>query len=647
MRGLFGNTEVSVVTDVEELKFDAEVGKVLSLVVHSLYTSKDIFLRELVSNASDACDKIRYESISDQTLLGEGEELKIVISVDKDRKELSISDNGIGMNRQELVRNLGTIASSGTQRFLEALGDDASKKCDLIGKFGVGFYSAFMVASEVVVDTRRADEKIGYRWRSSGDGGFSITKLDEDVPRGTKITLAMKEDECGFLDKFRIEHIITTYSDYVGYPIYFVDDEGKEEKLNSGVAIWTKSKSDVSNEEHLEFFRAVSHVGSEPWMVIHNKNEGAVEYINLLYIPSVKPFDLFHPDRRCSVKLYVNKVFITEDNVQIIPQYLRFIRGIIDSSDLPLNISRETLQNNRIIEKIKSSVTNRVISSLRDKAENDYESYKKFWENFGPVLKEGLCESLDTEARENLLSVCRFHSSSSGKELVSLADYISRMKSGQESIFYLLANDLDSAIRSPQIEKMVSSGIEVLLLVDPVDDFWTSVVSEYKGVSFKSVVRVGDKDLEKCIDEDSDAKSEKDADKEGDKSKKKESIDAFVEYLKKVLSDVVSDVRVSKKLTTSLVCLAVPDNSMDIRMERFLREQRQINYKSSRILEINADHAVFEGLLKLYAEDSENESLKEVARLLFDQACIVEGEEISNTADFAVRMNNLLVRLFG
>lgn len=634
-------------TDVEELKFDAEVGKVLSLVVHSLYTSKDIFLRELVSNASDACDKIRYESISDQTLLGEGEELRIVISVNKDRKELSISDNGIGMNRQELVRNLGTIASSGTQRFLEALGDDASKKCDLIGKFGVGFYSAFMVASEVVVDTRRADEKIGYRWRSSGDGGFSITKLDEDVPRGTKITLAMKEDECGFLDKFRIEHIITTYSDYVGYPIYFIDDEGKEEKLNSGVAIWTKNKSDVSNEEHLEFFRAVSHVGSEPWMVIHNKNEGAVEYINLLYIPSVKPFDLFHPDRRCSVKLYVNKVFITEDNVQIIPQYLRFIRGIIDSSDLPLNISRETLQNNRVIEKIKSSVTNRVISSLRDKAENDYESYKKFWENFGPVLKEGLCESLDTEARENLLSVCRFHSSGSGKELVSLADYISRMKSGQESIFYLLANDLDSAIRSPQIEKMVSSGIEVLLLVDPVDDFWTSVVSEYKGVSFKSVVRVGDKDLEKCIDEGSDAKSEEDSDKDGDKSKKKENIDAFVEYLKKVLSDVVSDVRVSKKLTTSLVCLAVPDNSMDIRMERFLREQRQINYKSSRILEINADHAVFEGLLKLYTEDSENESLKEVARLLFDQACIVEGEEIANAADFAVRMNNLLVQLFG
>ena len=634
-------------TDVEELKFDAEVGKVLSLVVHSLYTSKDIFLRELVSNASDACDKIRYESISDQTLLGEGEELKIVISVDKDRKELTISDNGIGMNRQELVRNLGTIASSGTQRFLEALGDDASKKCDLIGKFGVGFYSAFMVASEVVVDTRRADEEVGYRWRSSGDGGFSITKLDGDVPRGTKITLAMKEDECGFLDKFRIEHIITTYSDYVGYPIYFVDDEGKEEKLNSGVAIWTKNKSDVSSEEHLEFFRAVSHVGSEPWMVIHNKNEGAVEYINLLYIPSVKPFDLFHPDRRCSVKLYVNKVFITEDNVQIIPQYLRFIRGIIDSSDLPLNISRETLQNNRIIEKIKSSVTSRVISSLRDKAENDYESYKKFWENFGPVLKEGLCESLDTEARENLLSVCRFHSSGSGKELVSLADYISRMKSGQESIFYLLGNDLDSAIRSPQIEKMVSSGIEVLLLVDPVDDFWTSVVSEYKGVSFKSVVRVGDKDLEKCIDESSDAKSEEDSDKDGDKNKKKESIDAFVAHLKKVLSDVVSDVRVSKKLTTSLVCLAVPDNSMDIRMERFLREQKQINYKSSRILEINADHAVFEGLLRLYTEDSENESLKEVARLLFDQACIVEGEEISNAADFAVRMNNLLVQLFG
>ena len=631
---------------VEEMEFGAEVGKVLSLVVHSLYTNKDIFLRELVSNASDACDKIRHEFLSDHSLLEEGEELRIVISADKDKKELVVADNGIGMNRQELIENLGTIARSGTQRFLEALGDSKAKGYDLIGKFGVGFYSVFMVASEVVVDTRRAGENVGYRWKSNGDSGFAIEELDDALPRGTKITMTLKEDEVDFLDKFRLEHVITTYSDHIGYPVYFLDDKGNEEKLNSGVAIWTKPKAEVTAEEHKEFFRSVAHIGSDPWMVIHNKNEGAIEYTNLLYIPSIKPFDLFHPDRRCSVKLYVNRVFITEDNVQIIPQYLRFIRGVIDSSDLPLNISRETLQNNRVIEKIKASVTKKVLSSLRERSESDPESYSKFWENFGPVLKEGLCESLDTESREGLLSVCRFHSSSSKQELTSLADYISRMKPGQENIFYLTGNDLESTMRSPQIERLVSSGVEVLLLVDPVDDFWTSVVSEYKGVSLKSVIRVDEKDLEKCLGETEDGEG-KDKDSATGAELDKERVDAFVEYLKKVLSDVVSDVRVSKKLTTSLVCLAVPDSSMDIRMERFLREQKQLNYKGSRILEINAEHDVFKNLLKEYGAQGESDFLANVAHLLFDEACIIEGEEIRSTVDFAGRINQVLGKLLG
>ena len=632
---------------VEEMEFGAEVGKVLSLVVHSLYTNKDIFLRELVSNASDACDKIRHEFLSNHNLLEEGEELRIVISADKDKKELTVTDNGIGMNRQELIENLGTIARSGTQRFLEALGDSKAKGYDLIGKFGVGFYSVFMVASEVVVDTRRAGEEVGYRWKSAGDGGFTIEQLDDAPPRGTKITMTLKEEELGFLDKFRLEHVITTYSDHVGYPVYFLDDKDNEEKLNSGVAIWTKPKAEVTSEEHKEFFRSVAHIGSDPWMIIHNKNEGAIEYTNLLYIPSVKPFDLFHPDRRCSVKLYVNRVFITEDNVQIIPQYMRFIRGVIDSSDLPLNISRETLQNNRVIEKIKASVTKKVLTALRERSESDPEGYGKFWENFGPVLKEGLCESLDTESREGLLSVCRFHSSSSKKELTSLADYISRMKPGQESIFYLTGNDLESTMRSPQIEKLVSSGVEVLLLVDPVDDFWTSVVSEYKGVPFKSVIRVDEKDLEKCLGETEDGDSKKDQNASADAEPDKEKVDAFVEYLKKVLSDVVSDVRVSKKLTTSLVCLAVPDNSMDIRMERFLREQKQLNYKGARILEINAEHDVFRSLLKEYSERGESEFISNIVHLLFDEACVIEGEEIRSTVDFAGRINQVLGKLLG
>ncbi|MDB1135608.1 molecular chaperone HtpG [Candidatus Anaplasma sp. TIGMIC] len=632
-------------SDIEELKFDAEVGKVLSLVVHSLYTNKDIFLRELVSNASDACDKIRHEFLSNHDLLEEGEELKIVISVDKDKKQLSVFDNGVGMNRKELIENLGTIASSGTQRFLEALGDGKTKGYDLIGKFGVGFYSVFMVADEVIVDTCRAGENTGYRWRSSGDNGFTIEKLGEGAARGTRVTLTLKEEEAGFLDKFRIEHVITTYSDHVGYSVYFLDEKGEEDKLNSGVAIWTKPKAEVTEDEHREFFRSVAHIGGDPWMVIHNKNEGSIEYTNLLYIPSIKPFDLFHPDRRCSVKLYVNRVFITEDNVQIVPQYLRFIRGVIDSSDLPLNISRETLQNNRIVEKIKSSVTKKILSSLKERAEGDQEGYSKFWANFGPVLKEGLCESMDTESREGLLAVCRFHSSSSGKGLTSIGEYISRMKAGQESIFYLTGNDLESTMSSPQIEKLVSSGVEVLLFVDPVDDFWTSVISEYKGVPLRSVTRVGEKDLEKCLSS-SDGDGEEKAESKSKYETQKEQIDAFISYLKKVLGEAVSDVKVSSKLTTSLVCLAVPDNSMDIRMERFLREQKQLNYKGTRILEVNVDHDVFTNLMREYQERGESKFLEDVVHLMFDQACIMEGEEVRSTVDFAGRMNQILGRAF-
>ncbi|AGZ78706.1 heat shock protein Hsp90 [Anaplasma marginale str. Dawn] len=634
--------------DVEELKFSAEVGKVLSLVVHSLYTNKDIFLREVISNASDACDKLRYLFCSDQSLMEAGEELRIVISVDRDRRELTVRDNGIGMSRKELIDNLGTIASSGTQRFLEEFKGGKAQGCDLIGKFGVGFYSVFMVATDVVVESCKAGEKVGHRWQSSGDGVFSVSTIEGDVSRGTKVILTLREDEFDFLDKFRIEHIVTTYSDHVGYPIYLITSDGTEEKLNSGVAIWTKPKDEISESEHMEFFRSISHIGSNPWMVIHNKNEGTIEYINLLYVPSVKPFDLFHPDRRCSVKLYVNRVFITEDNVQVIPQYMRFLRGVIDSSDLPLNISRETLQNNMVIEKIKASVTRRVLTSLREKADSDPVSYKTFWENFGPVLKEGLCEAMDTESRESILSVCRFYSSNSKEgELISLGDYISRMKPGQEHIFYLSGNDLESAMRSPQIEGMVSNGIEVVLLVDPVDDFWTSVVLEYKGVPFKSVTRVDESDLEKFTEgDDQQSTKKKKEKKDTDDAQQKENVEAFIDYMKKVLGDSVSDIKVSRKLTTSLVCLAVPEHALDIRMERFLREQKQLSYKGSRILELNIKHPVLSGLLREYKDNGESELLENMVHVLFDQACIIEGEEVNSAVDFANRMNQVLARLF-
>ncbi|RZB12967.1 molecular chaperone HtpG [Ehrlichia minasensis] len=633
------------VVNSEKLKFDAEVGKVLKLVIHSLYTNKDIFLRELISNASDACDKLRYESLSNQDLIDGDTNFKIVISVDQDKNRLYISDNGIGMNRQDLIDNLGTIAHSGTQRFLDAINSETSSQgvVELIGKFGVGFYSAFMVASEVIVESRKAGESIGYQWRSSGDGEFIISQLEDDqCPRGTKITLILKPEESEFVDKFRIEHIITTYSYHINYPVYFLNDAGEEEKLNSDAAIWTKSKDEISAQEHQNFFRSVAHVGGEPWMILHNKNEGVIEYTNLLYIPSIKPFDLFHPDRKCSVKLYVNKVFITEDNVQIIPQYLRFLKGIIDSSDLPLNISRETLQNNKIIEKIKQSIVKRVLSELKKKAENDINDYKKFWENFGSVLKEGLCESMNTEFREELMSACRFYSTYSNDSLISLEDYIERMKEGQDNIYYLTGNDLDSIRKSPQLEGFVSRGIEVILLVDPVDDFWTNVVIDYQKVSLKSVIKA-DEDLEKLahLEKDEEVKESED-----ENSDAKEKVDAFVKYAIQVLDKLVSGVRVSKKLTNSPVCLAVADGSMDIRMERFLREQKQLNYKSTKILEINPKHPIVSKMIDEYTNVGENVILDNMLHLLLGQACILEGEELQDVSNFAERMNNVLVKVY-
>ncbi|QKX03027.1 molecular chaperone HtpG [Wolbachia endosymbiont of Litomosoides sigmodontis] len=620
----------------ENLKFDAEVGKVLNIVIHSLYTNKDIFLRELVSNASDACDKLRYESQLNPNLLDSSSKLKITISSNKDENELYIIDNGIGMNRQDLIDNLGTIASSGTQKFLDAIKNskDSSQTLELIGKFGVGFYSSFMVASEVIVESRKAGEEESWVWRSTGNGEYSISKLDHQISCGTKITLVIRPEENEFLDKFRIENIVTTYSDHINFPVEFIDEEGKCEKLNNKPAIWTKPKNDITQEEHNNFFRGVAHVGGEPWMILHNKNEGAIEYINLLYVPSIKPFDLFHPDRRCSVKLYVNKVFITEDNVQIIPQYLRFLKGVVDSPDLPLNISRETLQNNRVVEQIRKSLTKRVISELSKKAKENLEEYTKFWINFGAVLKEGLCEAMPTDEREALLSICRFYSTDDEK-LVSIDDYISRMKPEQEYVYYLTGNSLDSVKNSPQLEGFITKGLEVLLFVDPVDDFWTSVIYEYKGQKFKSVTR-SDVDLEKF------SSGKKDEENKSDEERAEENTDSIVQYFTKVLGNTVKSVKISKKLTDSPVCLAVDEGAMDLRMERLLREQKQLNYRTPKVFEINTKHPVIKSIIKSYTESGENQTLEDMVHLLFYQACIMEGEEMDDASLFAKKLNNLL-----
>lgn len=624
--------------EIENLKFDAEVGKVLNIVIHSLYTNKDIFLRELISNASDACDKLQYESQLNSNLLDRNDPLKITISVDKDKNQLCITDNGIGMNRQDLIDNLGTIASSGTQKFLDAIKNnkDSNQTVELIGKFGVGFYSSFMVAFEVMVESRKAGEEESWVWQSKGDGEYSISKLNDQIPRGTRITLAMRPEESEFLDKFRIEYIVTTYSDHISFPIEFINEKGEIEKLNSKAAIWTKAKNEVTQEEHNEFFRSVARVGGEPWMILHNKNEGAVEYINLLYIPSIKPFDLFHPERRCSVKLYVNKVFITEDNVQIIPQYLRFLKGVVDSPDLPLNISRETLQNNRVVGQIKKSLTKRVILELNKKANDDLAGYTEFWTNFGAVLKEGLCEAMPTDEREALLSACRFHSTGNDK-LVSVEDYISRMKPEQEYIYYLTGNSLDSVKNSPHLEGFINKGLEVLLFVDPVDDFWTSVVQEYKDHKFKSVTRA-DVDLEKFSSQD----DKQDEENKSNEEEPQENLDSIVQYFTKVLGELVKSVKISKKLTDSPVCLAVDEGAMDLRMERFLREQKQLNYRTPKVLEINTKHPIIKSIMKSHTESNEAEDM---VYLLFYQACIAEGEEIEDISDFSKKLNNLLAKV--
>ncbi|WFW29580.1 MAG: molecular chaperone HtpG [Wolbachia endosymbiont of Menacanthus eurysternus] len=622
--------------EIENLKFDAEVGKVLNIVIHSLYTNKDIFLRELISNASDACDKLRYESQLDSSFLNSNDELKITISINKNKNELYITDNGIGMNKNDLITNLGTIANSGTQKFLERIKNnkDSSQTIELIGKFGVGFYSSFMVASEVIVESKKAREEESWEWRSKGDGEYSVRKLSNQVPRGTKITLIMRPEEIEFLDKFRIENIVTTYSDHINFPVEFIDENKKSEKLNSKAAIWTKPKKNITQEEYSNFFKSVSHIGGEPWMILHNKNEGAIEYINLLYIPSIKPFDLFHPDRRCSVKLHVNKVFITEDNIQIIPQYLRFLRGIVDSPDLPLNISREMLQNNRVIEQIRKSLTKRVISELGKKAKENLEEYTKFWTNFGAVLKEGLCEAMPIDERETLLSVCRFYSTNDTK-LVSIDDYINKMKPKQEYIYYLTGNNLDSVKNSPQLEGFINKGLEVLLFIDPVDDFWTSVIHDYKNKKFKSVTRA-DVDLEGFNSEKENKKSEL------IEEKNEEDVNSILEYFTKILGNSVKSVKISKKLTDSPVCLVVDEGAMDLRMERFLREQKQLNYRTPKVLEINTKHLIIKKIMESYNKNKENPILENMVHLLFYQACIVEGEEMDNANLFAKRLNSLL-----
>ncbi|MBN8827766.1 MAG: molecular chaperone HtpG [Sphingobacteriia bacterium] len=610
-------------------QFNAEVGKILQLMIHSLYTNKDIFLRELISNSSDAIDKLRYLSITNPDLSKDDHNYKITIETNEQDGTITITDNGIGMSKDELINNLGTIAKSGTQAFLEQITGDAKKDTQLIGQFGVGFYSSFMVAESVTVKSRRAGSDEAWEWKSLGDGEFTI-KEDNYDKRGTKIILKLRENSKEYLDRHRVSYVVKTYSDHISAPITFIDSEGKEENLNSSSALWTKSKSEISDEEYKNFYKAVSHQFDDPWMVLHNRNEGLVEFTNLLFIPSRKPFDLFHPDRMARVKLYIKKVFITEQ-VELIPAYLRFLRGVVDSQDLPLNISRETLQHNAVLEKIKRAIIKRVLSELKKKAENNLEEYKAFWENFGAVLKEGLCEG--GEFRDDILEVCRFNSTHDNEQTVSLADYISRMKEGQNTIYYLTGDSLESLRKSPQLEGFVSRGIEVLLFNDHVDEFWVNVVQEYKEKEIKSITR-SEIDLENNNLSEEAKKDEEDT---------KERFTKLTNHIKSLLGDSIKEVKLSKKLTESPTCLSVPEGAMDIRMERFLLEQKQLNSGSAKIFEINPKHDIINYLANKESFGPEDDML---IKILFDQACIVEGEPVNDASEFANFVTNVLKKAY-
>lgn len=617
----------------KKYEFDVEVSKVLNLMINSLYTNKDVALRELVSNSSDACDKIRYLASQKADILKD-EELKINLSFDQKAKTFSIEDNGVGMNEEDLKENLGTIAKSGTENFLKSLTGENKKDVELIGQFGVGFYSAFMIADEVTVESKKYDSDNAFKWHSTGAGNFEISASDKKE-RGTKITLHLKKDEKDFLDVFYIKNVIKTYSDHINVKIEYKDEKGELEVLNSASALWTKPKSDISKEEYDNFYKNISHLPGEPYMTIHNKAEGAIEYTNLLFIPGMKPFDLFHPDRKGSVKLYVKKVFISED-LNLVPGWLRFMRGLVDSEDLPLNISRESLQYNLILEKIKKAVIKKVLSELEKKAKKDEEKYLEFWNNFGAVFKEGLCES--HEFKDKILNLSRFYSLNSPDKLISLKEYLEKAKENQDKIYFLTGESVAKIKDSPQLEGFADKGVDVLFLTDAVDDFWVTVSNTYEEKEFVSATRADiDLDGKKKEGSSTDAKKSDDI-----KDVTDSEFDGIVKLAKEILGEKVKDVKISTKLTSSPVCLAVDSGAMDIRMERYLKEQNQLPSISAKILEINPNHAIIKSLQENLTDSNKIENVKNNIKTLFDQACISAGEEVVDVKDFANRLNKLM-----
>jgi molecular chaperone HtpG len=574
---------------IKTKKFDAEVSKILHIVINSIYTNKDIFLRELISNASDACDKLRYQAVRNPQLVNKEHTYKILVEASKSAQTIAVSDSGIGMDEEELIKHLGTIANSGTQKFIDQASENNKNGMQLIGQFGVGFYSAFMIADKVDVISRKAGTSNVYKWTSNGKGEYSIQEIELPKHTGTKILLHIKDKEKNFLENFKLKHIITTYSDHISFPISLinVEDKSKSEVINKVSALWQRNQSNITKEEYKEFYGHVSHLPGSPWLTIHNKLEGVLEYTNLLFIPDTQPLDLLHPDRKTRIKLYINRVFISEENNHLVPGYLRFIRGVVDSSDLPLNISRETLQNNHIIKKIKSSIVTKVLSALKSKAENNPIEYNNFLKNFGDILKEGLCGESTYEEKEKILEVCRFQTTSTGGDTISLDDYIHTMLPKQKEIYFLNGEKIEDIQKNPQLEGFKKRGVEVIYLTNHVDNFWPNSIRKYKNRELKSIT--SNKIDLNSIKELENKKQNNDGEK--DNSKKYKDL---ISLIRNILKDKVEDVVISGKLIDSPACISIPEGSMNLRMEKFLRDQKQLHSKTTKILEINPSHAIWQ-----------------------------------------------------
>lgn len=610
----------------DKLNFQADVSKMLDIVVNSLYSEKQIFLRELISNASDACDKLKYMALTHPDIARESGEMKIWITPDAEKNTLTVADNGIGMNRDDLINHLGTIAKSGTADFVKNASDNGSA-VDLIGQFGVGFYSAFMVADKVEILTRRAGEDKAWFWVSNGVDGFEIREAEKKT-NGTEIKLFLKQDEKNYTDSIYLRQIIRTYSDHINYPIVLCLGKAGEETVNSASALWTRNKVEITPEQYKEFYHHVSKNFDEPWMTLHFKAEGSIEYTGLLYIPGTAPYDLFQPDRKQGLKLYVNRVFISEKVEELLPSYLRFVRGIIDSSDLPLNISREMLQQSPLIAKIRQGTVSRIFKELK-KRSKDYEDYKKFWDAFGIAFKEGIYE--DFANREEIAGLSRFVSTNDTGKLTSLDDYIGRAQPEQKSIYYITGDDVKTLVNNPQLEAFKEKGLEVLLLTDPIDEFWTQTLGTYKTFAVKHVSQA---------DIDLSFKREGQKAEEGDLKK-------LTDLLGEMFKNEVGKVTTTDKLTKSPVSLTVEAGQMSIHLERLMRNhQQQTAFASTRILELNPYHPLIIRLAEAMGDEALKPKVEEVARLLLDQAKIAEGECISDPSFYSEKMSEYILKSF-